>query len=192
MIRSQVGIGGRPGTGDDEALALSPTEAADVNPELVHVRDEREGRLDKGITVAVLPGRLKIVKALVHGGAIVLLTELAGIEAGTNVLELAKNLGDAITTRSETAKGQISEPRSTRLAGAGHFELRAAGIDVVGLCVSLQAVAPGFDKKALDEGGFRCAFGQLFARGPGAQASQQGIGFGTVLERQEFGVPLGP
>jgi hypothetical protein len=81
---------------------------------------------------------LAVVETLVHGGAVVLLAELPGVESGADVLELAEDLGDGVAALAEAPQRQIGEAGAAGLARAGHLELRAAGVGVSVRSVPLQ------------------------------------------------------
>ena len=115
------------------------------------------------------------------------LRSLAGIEAGADVLELAEDLRDAVA--AEVAKGEVGEAGAAGLARAGHFKLRAAGVGWG--FVALKLVAPSFNEKARDEGGFGGAFVEEIAGRPCAEAREERGGFRAGFEVVEFGTPLG-
>jgi hypothetical protein len=105
-------------------LVLAAPEAAGVEAEFVHVRDEREERLGEAVAVAGLPGGLEVVEALLDGRAGVAFAGLFGIETGADVLELAEDLRDAIA--AEVAEGEVGETGAAGLSRAGKLVLRAA------------------------------------------------------------------
>lgn len=188
-VAKQGGLGGGGGAADDEALELPAPEAAGVEPELVHVGHEREERLGERIAVAALPGGLEVVEALFDRRAGVAFTGLAGVEAGADVFELAKDLRDAVAAGAESPERGVRKTGATGLACAGDFELRAAGVG--GCFFTLELIAPSFREEALNEGGFGRALVEDVAIRPCAQPSEQGGGFGAGLKSFEFRAPLG-
>ncbi len=147
-------------------MVLATPEAAGVQPELVHVRDEREERLGQAVAVARLPSGLEIVEALLDGRAVVAFAGLFGIETGADVLELAEDLRDAIA--AEVTECKVGEAGAAGLTRTSEFILRSAGIGRS--FVALEVIAPGFSEEALDKGGFGGAFVELITPSPCAEA----------------------
>ena len=175
--------------GNDEALELAPAKAADIKPELVHIRHQPEKWLDQTIPITGLPGRVEVVETLLDRGTIVVLPRLFRVKSRPDVLELTKHLRHLPLTRAEMPEGQVGNSRASGLPRPRNLELRTTGVGRSD--VSLQAVAPGLDEKPLDEGGLRSAFVQSVPCHPCPQTFEERPGFRTGLERGKFPAPLG-
>jgi hypothetical protein len=145
-------------------LKLSAAEAADVEPELVHVGNQREEGLGERVAVAGLPGGVEVVEALLDGRAVVVFAELASIKAGADVLKLTEDLRDAVAAGAKFPEGKIGESNAAGLTCTGDLILRAASVG--GGFATLELVTPSFDEESLDEGGLGRTLVKLIASSP--------------------------
>lgn len=163
---------------------------AGIEAEFAHVGHQRPRGGDEGVAVAGGVGFLEVIEGLVHGRAGIALAVLSGFESRADVLEFAEHLRHAVGFGAEMPQGKVGAALSSALSGAFDLELRAAGVLSAGI-LALQAVAPGFDKKALNESGFGGGFLEDFAGGPGFQVLMQGFRFRGGGEGLVFRMPVG-
>ena len=154
-----------------------------VQAELVHVGDDRIARLHRLVAEHAPPGVPQIVLGLHHRRSGVALARLWGVEAGSDVLELAHDLRDAsrraVRVHAEPAQRQVGLAPMAALPGPGDRELlpQLEPVTLTGI-----AIAPQLDEEALHERAFclRLAH-QLAPRPTGQPLAQAVVGAGGLV-----------